>query len=981
MNLREFLELLTPPVGVLFTATPTKTGWRNVGHKSIDEAVQHINWLTFEGEPAYFSLASYAKEKYWDEAFRNQDGSLGKWRRRTQENARAIKSFFLDLDVEPGNPLKFDSKEQALTGLRAFVRKVGLPRPMVVDSGGGLHAYWPLAMAVSTDEWRPVAEQFKAICVHEGFRADRSLTSDHARVLRALGSYNTRRGAAVSLLCTTAPLSFTDFAARIEGYASQHGVAATPKGAAHQPALAGAPAGAWTGDDNLGASNDPLNFDRITFHCAQMQLQVATRGATTGEQLWRAGLGLAKFSEKQEDAARTISDGHASFSLPATIQKMGSWTTGPTKCGHFHQLNPAVCEACPHWQSLTSPAQLGRQIVQAPPPVVEMPMPDGGSVEVDIPALPTGYSRRADRAICIETEDQEGRVAHLTVCPYDLYPLAIRSQNGVDAAVDEHCTWRVHLPLNRGQPLQSRDIDVPLGLLADSRALSKLLYSKGIVLSGDQPKMTQQYMSAYLQKLAREAGREKLYERLGWHDEHTTFVMGDRVLHSDGTVKPHNANEAIRVATKNGLKSAGTLAGWQKAMQFYNRPGFAGHRFFIYASLAAPLFHMNDTGNKGAMICAGGASGRGKTTCLKACCSIWGTPDSIMVNGNREGATTNALYSHLGTMHSYPFILDDITERDQEELRRLALNISQGEGKRRMMADGTMVGRIDTWENLTLTSTNADTLTNMMAGGRDVDPHLMRLVAVEFSTVDTGTEAKIAADHFIRALGKNHGHVGPVFMGYITSHYEAIKRLYIHNVEKVDRLLASSNASAERYWSAVVAACYTAAQIASKAGLLDYPYESDLQWMIGLLTRQRESISESVTPPLEMLSHFLNSYNRNTLVISAKASSNLDNVAQRHTDELLVRHELDRHVIYISRAAMMSYCTTVHTPFRALEWQLEQLGVITKRGAQKVLGADTIYSNGQTRCWLIDATKLGGFALPSTPAQASNVVPISARTA
>lgn len=971
MNLREFLVLLTPPMGVIFTATPATVGWHNVAHKSVDSAVQHINALTFEDKPAYFSLAGYAQERYWD-------GNAQKWRGRTQDNAKHIKSFFLDLDVEPGNPLKFDSKVEALTELKAFVRKIGLPRPMLVDSGGGLHAYWPLAMAVSTEDWHPVAEQFKAICIHERFRADRSLTSDHARVLRALGGYNTKRGAPVTLLGTMVPISFTDFATRVQGYAAQHAVASTAKGATPAPAIAGAPAGVWTGENNLGVTNDPLNFDRITFHCAQLQQQVATRGATTGEQLWRAGLGLAKFSEPQEKAACAISDGHASFSLPATIQKIENWSTGPTTCAHFHQLNPSLCETCPHWQGITSPAQLGRIVVQAPAPVVEIPAADGAIVVVEIPAQPTGYSRRSDGAVVIETEDQEGRQLFHVVCPYDLYPLAIRSQNGLDANVDERSIWRVHLPLNRGQPLQTRDLDVPLGLLADSRALSKLLYSKGIVLSGDQPKMTQQYMSAYLQKLAREAGREKLYERLGWHDEHTTYVMGDRVLYSDGTIKPHEANDAIRATTKNGLKTAGTLAGWQKAMQFYNRPGYEGHRFFIYASLASPLFHMNDTGNKGAMICAGGASGRGKTTCLKAASSLWGSSDSLVVNGNREGATTNALYSHLGTMHSYPFILDDITERDDEELRRLCLNISQGEGKRRMLADGTMSGRIDTWANLTLTSTNADTLTNMMAGGRDVDPHLMRLVAVEFNTIDTGTEAKIAADHFIRALGKNYGHVGPVFMGYVIKHYEAIKRLYIHNVEKVDRMLASSNASAERYWSAVVAACFTAAQIASKAGLLDYPYETDLRWMVGLLGRQRESIRESTTPPLELLSTFLNAYTRNTLTISGKAASNLDNIAQRHTDELMIRHELDRNVIYIARTAIMDYCATAHTPFRSLEYQLEQMGVIVKRGAQKVLGADTIYSKGQTRCWQIDATKLGGFVQTVAP---NNVVPITSRTA
>lgn len=778
----------------------------------------------------------------------------------------------------------------------------------------------------------------------------------------------------------TSPISFTDFATRINSYAGQHSVASTSKAAASALPIAGTQASVWGEADNIGATNDPLNFDRIVFHCAQLQQQVATRGKDSGEQLWRAGLGLAKFSEPQEMAARSISDGHHEFSLSATITKIENWKTGPTNCSHFHQLNPSLCEACPHWQTITSPAQLGRQIVQAPPPVVEVVTADGGVIEVKIPDLPTGYSRRSDRAIVIESEDQDGRVHFQTVCPYDLYPLAIRSQNGTDANVDERSVWRAHLPLVKGRPMEPRDIDIPLGLLADSRALSKLLYSKGVVLSGEQPKMTQQFMSAYLQKLAKESGRDKLYERLGWHDGHDAFVLGDRVLYADGSYQPHQPSDAIRSVTKGTLKSGGTLAGWKAAMQFYNRPGFEGHRLFMYLAMGSVLFHMNDTGNKGVLVAASGASGRGKTTCLKACSSIWGDPNSLMLNGNKEGSTTNALYNHLGTVHSLPMLWDDTTERDPDEVRRFILNVPQGEGKRRMQADGTMVGRLDTWATLVLMSTNADAISALMSTGKDVDPHLMRMVSVEFGLVDTGTNAKIEADKFIRAMGQNYGHAGPIFMQTVIQYYKSIQRGFIKNVEMVDRRLASSNAAAERFWSSTVATAYTAAQIATKLGLLNYDYESDLNWMIGLLTKQRDTIKESSVSPQELLTTFLNTHQRSTLAISTKAS-NLDNIVLRPFDDLLVRHEVDRDVIYIARSAMMEYCSTNRTSFRALEFQLEQSGIITKRGVQKVLGADTIYSKGQSRCWLIDAAKLEGRTLPTAQPAATNVVNIKAKTA
>jgi hypothetical protein len=980
VNAREFLELLLPSTGFIFTATPLGRGWGNTSHTSIDRAVAHTNALTFSGYPAYFALATYEKDRVWDAAWKNAEGLVvGKWVQRTQANAQSIKSFFLDLDVDPSDPNKFNSKAEALTELRAFVKRVGLPRPMLVDSGGGIHAYWPLAQAVTTQQWRPVADQFKAICLAEKFRADRSLTSDQARVLRVLGGYNFRRGMPVTLLSPGAPIGFADFQQRLDAFSPSTLPTRGPAAAA-LPAIPGKPVDPFE-SGNLGASNDPLNLDRITFHCAQLQVQVANRGATTGEQLWRAALGLAKFSEPQVAAYRAVSDGHPDFTDAATLQKMANWHTGPTTCEHFNQLNPSLCASCPHQGKITSPAQLGRTVIEAPPPKVTV-VSDSGALEVmALPDPPKGYSRRkSDNAIVMAIEDADGGIEYQTICPYDLYPLALRAQSGVDTNIDERSQWRVHLPMQRGKGREARDIDVPLGMLSDTRALAKHLFSKGVILSGDQPKTTQHYMSAYLQKLADESGREKLYERLGWHDDHHTFVLGDRVIRRDGKVQLHVPSQQIRNTTRGGLKPAGTLEGWQRAMQFYNRPGYEGHRFFVYAALGAPIFHMNDTGNKGVLLTASGQSGRGKTTCLKACGSIWGHPEAMIMNGNKDGSTVNALYSAIGTTHSLPFMWDDITERDPDELRRFLLNISQGQGKRRMTSEARQSDHADTWETIVLATANTDDISRILSSGRDVNPHLMRMVGVEFSAIDMGVEAKIVADQFLRDMNANYGHAGPAMMKILVTRYEAIRNGYIKNVAMVDRLLGSANASAERYWSATVAAAYTGAQLASKMGLIDFPIDTDLQWMIDHLGKQRESIKESSSSPLEQLTAFLNGAIRHTLILSAKAASNLDNVVHKPVDDLLVRNELDYNIVYVARTAMMKYCADNRVAFKQFESYLEREGVVLQRNAQKTLGADTVYAAGQSRCWKVDASRLSGVVLPAAVTAAitppSNVVSI-----
>lgn len=967
MTAREFLELILPSTGFIFTATPLGRGWGNTVHKSIDSAVAHANSLTFAGRNAYYALATFEKERVWDANAKDDKGVVvGKWVQRTQANAQYIKSFFLDLDVDETDADKFPSKAQALTDLREFVQKVGLPRPMLVDSGGGIHAYWPLSQQVATLEWRPVADRLKAICLSQRFKADRSLTSDQARVLRVLGGFNFKRGRPVTLLSAAPAIGFADFAQRLQTFVDTHGVAvAASKTVVAGPAIPGKPVDPFD-SGNLGVTNDPLHFDRITFACPQLQQQVATRGRTTGEQLWRAALGLAKFCEPLEPAWRAVSDGHPDFTPAATVQKLANWHTGPTACSHFHQLNPSVCEACPNFGKITSPAQLGRMVIEAPPPKITVITDDGAAMVMPLPDPPNGYSRRkSDNAIVQEVEDADGNSEFVVICPYDLYPLALRAQSGVEINIDERSQWRAHLPINKGKGREARDIDVPLGMLSDTRALAKHLFSKGIILSGDQPKTTQHYMSAYLQKLAEEAGREKLYERLGWHDEHHTFVLGDKVLRRDGSIQMHVPSAQIRNTTRGGLKSAGTLAGWQAAMQFYNRPGYEGHRFFLYAALGAPIFHMNDTGNRGVLLTASGKSGRGKTTCLLACGSVWGHPNAMIMNGNKDGSTVNALYSAIGTTHSLPFMWDDITERDPDELRRFLLNISQGQGKRRMTSDARQSDQADTWETIVLATANTDDISRILSSGRDVNPHLMRMVGVEFSAVDLGVEAKIAADDFLRAMNANYGHVGPAMMKVVVTRYEAVRRGYIKNVAMVDRMLDSNNASAERYWSATVAAAYTGAQLATQMGLIQFPIDADLQWMVGHLGKQRDTIKESSSTPLEQLTGFLNGALRNTLILSAKASSNLDNVIHRPTDDLLVRNEMDFNIVYVSRTAIMEYCSENRVAFKPFETQLERDGVVLMRNAQKVLGADTVYASGQSRCWKIDASKLSGLTTPA----------------
>jgi hypothetical protein len=947
------------------------SGWSNKPHTTIQNALNHINFMTFAGQPAYFAMATFEKEQVWDHAANN---GAGKYRFRTQANAQFIKSFFLDLDVDPEDPKKFSSKQDAVAKLKAFVHKIGLPPPMIVDSGGGIHAYWPLFAEVSTVDWRPVADKLKAICNHEEFNADRSLTSDQARVLRCLGGFNTRRGAPVHLLHRGGgPYDFADIARILDGYIVDSGLPPVRRPAVGHGGVA-APANAFF-DDNLGATNDPGNFDRIVYHCNQLASQVNARGNAVGEVIWRAALGVAKFCESAESAYRALSEGHSDYSWSGTLAKVEGWHTGPATCQAFETENPAGCQGCPFRGEIKSPISLGRERSKTPEPMAPVQLINdlGEAEEVFIAPRPTGYHMKGTKLMVEAGGDVDGLLALDDVCPYDLYPIRIMRQSGMDILVEERSMWRAHLPR-----LGPTDMEIPQSLISDHRKLYSYLMQKGVYMTDDNAKATQRYMSFYLQTLAEAADRDKLYERMGWHDDHKSFVLGNKVIYADGKMRQVNPSKTVRAVTKDGAQAAGSAQAWKDAMAIYNQPGYEGTRFFIYAALGAPLFHMNDTGNKGVLITASGESGRGKTTALKACASLWGKPDNLIMNGNKEGSTVNALYETLGCYHSLPFLWDDITERDPEEIRRFLLNISQGRGKDRMKG-AEHVGKTVTWETIVLASANTDDVSRILSSGRDVSPHLMRMIGVPFGLVNNTPAAKLQADNFLRAINQNHGHAGPLMMKFVVQHYDKVAKGYIKNIAMVDQLLNSKNAAAERYWSAAVAAAYTAAQIASTLGLIDYPYEEDLKWMVQHLSNQREDIQDHTADPLDVLVEFLETHIGNTLVVSAKNSSNLDCTVVKPYHALTIRHEMDASLIYISRQAVMDYCAEKKMPFRRMEQMLESTKVLLNKNRQKVLGADTVYAKGQTRCWEIDADQLGVPvpAVPTQPSGSAKVVSIS----
>ena len=167
--------------------------------------------LDGKGYDVYFACASFMNEWYLD--------ANGKRRQRTTENAEGTSSFWLDIDC--GDSKDYATREEAISAVEKFCSACALPEPLLVNSGGGLHAYWPLNSVAPKAEWSLVAEKLKCLTHNHELRlyADDTRTADISSVLRPIGTHNWKPKydkPLVVMIRDAEPVDFEHFTSKID---------------------------------------------------------------------------------------------------------------------------------------------------------------------------------------------------------------------------------------------------------------------------------------------------------------------------------------------------------------------------------------------------------------------------------------------------------------------------------------------------------------------------------------------------------------------------------------------------------------------------------------------------------------------------------------------------------------------------------------------------------------------------------------------
>ena len=352
-----FLKHILPPdegEGGYFGSVKPKHGlWRDNYRPTIEELCkQGFEADRNEGQ-VYFAIGRYLSNES-----------------RDAENAAAFKTLRTEVDYgKEGHKSAagYADEAEAIGALKAFYTAAELPAPIAVNSGGGLHIYWPLKECIDRETWTRYSEGLKAACKAHGFRAGHECTADAARVLRLPGTTNRKtpgKPRPVTLdprFLNIGPYDLEQFNVLLQ-YEPAIGRTPTPaKALPPKPAYLNGGGRPEAFPERVSA---PADANMVADQCAQVGHMRATRGVMP-EPAWYAAIGVVALCEDGEAIAHEWSKGDERYSATETQRKIEQVKrlTGPTTCAHFQGLDDEAekrCEACPLVGKIMSPLILGR---------------------------------------------------------------------------------------------------------------------------------------------------------------------------------------------------------------------------------------------------------------------------------------------------------------------------------------------------------------------------------------------------------------------------------------------------------------------------------------------------------------------------------------------------------------------------------------------------------------------------------------------
>lgn len=901
MNSLDFLRVLLSDSGIYCMFAAKGTTKTQKFYDTIEEVERAGREFTAQGFNTYFGLGTY-----------NEAGS------RKAINVHEMKSLFLDLDCGPAK--EYPTQKVAIDALRAFCKKLSLPKPMMVNSGNGVHVYWPLTETVSAEKWLVEAQRLKQACADNGLLADTVVTANLAQILRIPGGFNHKSDPPLPVeffgVATPEPVVLEEFTSKL-------GVLAKPV------------INIDLGEDALysayadNAENVFKTIIKKTVEgrgCEQVKF-IATRQSEVSEPLWRAGLSIAKFCTDGDAAAIKISEKHPAYN-EADMRKKLDEIKGPYTCARFDELNEGICQDCPLWGEIKSPIVLGKRIRQSEGEVmVSAPITKGGvkkSEEFEIPEYPKPYFRGAAGGVFLRSSNADGDVEEDLIYHHDIYI----TRRLHDVELGETLVFRLHLPRDG-----VRQFNVPLMSITSREEFRKCMSKEGVTAFGKGMDKLMSYTTKWVDELQRTTIADEAHRQFGWvGDEMGSFVLGDKLVTATGV--DFNPPSSATAGLIDAFEPKGTREKNLELLNFYNKPGYELHQFVVGIGFGSPL--MAVTGLNSMSIHLYGGSGVGKTTAQMAAIGIWGSPEELM---NSKEDTHNSRMLRGEVMHNIPLVSDEMTNVNGEQMSDYTYQVSSGRQKNRMSANGnTERARGKPWQLLALSSGNTSAWEILGRHKATPKAEMLRMFELNVKMMNFKRGDNTATAHLIEDFKSNYGHIGIEYIQWVINNKDEVRKIVASVRTRLDK--AAGLGPEHRFWTNGNAAIIAGLMIAKKLGLVNYDVSVVYKWIVGELISRRNYVSDAGASVTETLNNYLSENYNNMLKIDStedlrgKNDNGLDQlvpVGASPRNTLVVRYEPDTKLLFLRLKPFREWCIDQQINYQGVVDDLKE-----KLGAKRI---------------------------------------------
>lgn len=927
----DFLQRVLPSQGLYCVAEFDTERKQHKFVKTIEDMLEGSREHVQQKLNSYFALGSFIK-----------DGT------RTAANVSHMRSLFIDVDCGAG---KYANKKEAILAVRKFLKDTDLESlgsPIVVDSGGGIHVYWPMDRDIPMAEWLPAARNLKKLCTEQGFKIDQSVTGDAARVLRVPGSYNFK-------YVSDAKPDPAPCAIKVEGDTVFNFEAVAD---AIKSKLKSNPAdevltipGVAPKKKNTtfkivdGSGNKfKLLLDKSNqgVGCAQLKHYIDNASDEGMEPLWRGLLSWSMKCEDGDEYSKYLSSLHP-YDEDRMYSKLRE-IKGPYPCSKMEDITGITCNGCAHKGKITNPLVLARYLkTDEEEKEIALEVQESTAVpqaKIPRPAAPKGYSYAQGGGVIMHKKlekngDGDEEVSKdIRLLDYDLFVVHILNINR---------THTVYMVADKKTGPET--IVFPQRAIVSKDETLKSLAEQNVMAlygSGNDANLYS-YIRAAVEEASRTHNALVVPEHYGWQED-GSIVYGERIYKPDGEVVsfPMPSLDALN---KKFKARGNSMEPWLNTVNMLiNREEWM---LLGFGLVGAGSLLMEFAGVNGAVFHACGKTGAGKSLALSLSGGMFGHPTRV---GIASDSSEIAVLEAAAALRSFGVLIDESTTQQDKQAagntkiiaaqrnawaKGVIYRMSEGSAKDRSTTKGGLQTNSGGWKSLLLTTSNSYLMDSLVSQDTSSEAVIMRLLEAGFETEMTLTEKE---QENLAALREHHGHVGEKYIHWLVQNADTANRIFKECRKRLTDLLGYKGS--ERFWFDGCAALIGAGIIlgAKYSNIIDIPIKKLIDHCVSpLIENGRKYVGLSQKNADDVLNSYTRErYGQLVVVRKSDASKMLEAVLGHGAliDETISRSNIAGRVehdvtpgridYYIEIRLLRQHCSAMGYSFEQFKKEMER---------------------------------------------------------